>query len=168
MQSDCPRVTRYLDSAPIQCARDRNARHRIIRERCLEILHVRRRELGEGSKYWATLHNVHALLRTYLIGKAHHPIGYRVSGSFSRLCVWRRVQDDIPDEANRRRFPRIPELGKLRLHSLRIHDAAIIVARHGQSRLVLVEPFGVLKDARLGAFDIELDIIDTLKLVRVA
>jgi hypothetical protein len=42
MQSDCPRVTRDLDAAPIQCARDRDARHRIISERCLEILHIRR------------------------------------------------------------------------------------------------------------------------------
>jgi hypothetical protein len=78
------------------------------------------------------------------------------------------VEDDIPDEANRRRFPRIPELGKLRLHSLRIHDATIIMARHRESRLVLGEPFGVLKDARLGAFNVELDIIDTFEVVRLA
>ena len=71
MQSDCTRITRDLDAAPIQRARDRNARHRIISQGCLEILHVRRRELGEGSKDWTTFDHVHALLRTYLIGKAH-------------------------------------------------------------------------------------------------
>jgi hypothetical protein len=78
------------------------------------------------------------------------------------------MKDDIPDEANRRRFPRIPELGKLLFYAFGIHDATIIVARDSQARLVLVEPFGVLEDARLGSFDVELDIIDTFELVRVA
>jgi len=68
MQSDCTRITRHLDPAPIQRARDRNARYRIISERCLEILYVRRRELAHGSEDWTTLYDVHALLRTYLIG----------------------------------------------------------------------------------------------------
>jgi hypothetical protein len=67
MQSDCPRVTRHLDATPIQGARDRDARHRIISQGCLKILHIRRRELAHGSENWTTLHDVDALLRTYLI-----------------------------------------------------------------------------------------------------